>query len=103
MSALNFARRTFANGYLSSRMRCTYATRSIFAANIPWTATEEEVTSYFQAKVKVHSVLIPKKKSGKVKGYSIIEVEDEDYRKAISMFNEKQFNGRKLHLSEAKK
>ncbi|KAJ9055055.1 hypothetical protein DSO57_1008093 [Entomophthora muscae] len=60
MSLLNLAKRSFAAVRLTSELRCTYATRSFFVGNLAWATTEDQLSSHFQRKVRVHSVKLPK-------------------------------------------
>ncbi|KAJ9052102.1 hypothetical protein DSO57_1008094 [Entomophthora muscae] len=101
MSLLNLAKQSFAAARLGSGLRCTYATKSLFVANLPWATTEDQLSSFFQTKVRVHSVKLPKDMQGKAKGFGFVEVEEEDYETALSDFNEKDFNGRALFVNAA--
>ena len=74
----------------------------IYVGNLPFTIDEEGLKKLFSA-FKVEEVsLIKDKFSGRSKGFGFITIPDESAVKAIEEFNEKEVEGRKLKVSEAK-
>lgn len=77
---------------------------NIFAGNLLFEATEDDVRKLFQDFGAVDSVVIVmEKKGGKSRGFGFVEMPDtNEAREAINTLNGKMFMGRDLIVSEAK-
>ena len=78
--------------------------KKLFVGGLPWATTDEELRSHFEQAGAVDSaVIIIDKMSGRSKGFGFVEfTNDDDAQKAIDMFNDKEFGGRRLLVSEAR-
>lgn len=76
----------------------------LYVGGIPYTTQEDALKEYFAAAGNVLSaVIIMDKMSGRSKGFGFVEMETkEEADKAIEMFNDKEFEGRKLTVNEAR-
>lgn len=66
--------------------------------------TNDQLREHFsQAGSIIDAVVIKDKRFGKSKGFGFVEYDtEEDAKKAIEMFNGKDFNGRKIIVNEAR-
>src|SRR3989338_3563548 len=78
--------------------------KKIYVGGLPYSTTEDALREHFaQAGEVVSAVIIMDKMSGRSKGFGFVEMaSDEDAQKAISMFNDQDFVGRKLTVNEAR-
>ena len=78
--------------------------KKLYVGGIPYTTQEESLKEYFsQAGNVLSASIIMDRMSGRSKGFGFVEMEaDEDAQKAIEMFNDKEFEGRKLTVNEAR-
>ena len=76
----------------------------LYVGNLPYTATETELTTLFSKAGAVKSVtLITDRETGRSKGFGFVEMEnDADAQKAISMLNGTQLGNRSLTVNVAK-
>ena len=76
----------------------------LYVGGLPYSTTEDALREHFaQAGEVVSAVIIMDKMSGRSKGFGFVEMSsDEDAQKAISMFNDQDFGGRKLTVNEAR-
>jgi cold-inducible RNA-binding protein len=76
----------------------------LYIGNLPFSATEAELTEMFSQCGTVDSVrLITDRDSGRSKGFGFIEMStSEEAEKAISEFNGKELEGRALTVNEAR-
>jgi RNA recognition motif-containing protein len=76
----------------------------IYVANIPFNATEQDITDIFSDYGEVLSArIITDKFTGQPKGFGFVEMgSEDDARKAISELNSKTFMGKTLMVSEAR-
>jgi RNA recognition motif-containing protein len=76
----------------------------LYVGGLPYSTTEDALREHFaQAGEVVSAVIIMDKMSGRSKGFGFVEMaNDEDAQKAISMFNDQDFGGRKLTVNEAR-
>lgn len=76
----------------------------LFIGNLPYSVTTDDLKQHFaQAGDVVDAVVIMDKMSGRSKGFGFVEfATPEEAKKAIEMFNEKDFNGRNIVVNEAK-
>ena len=78
--------------------------KRLFVAGLPFSSTDEDIKTHFSAAGVVTLVqIITDKMTGRSKGFGFVEFEkEEEAVKAIEMFNETDFGGRKLIVAEAK-
>ena len=71
---------------------------------LPYSTQEDALKELFaQAGNVVSAVIIMDKMSGRSKGFGFVEMSSQDEaQKAISMFNDQEFEGRKLTVNEAR-
>jgi cold-inducible RNA-binding protein len=76
----------------------------LYVGGLPYSTQEDALREYFsQAGTVVSAVIIMDKMSGRSKGFGFVEMSsDEEAQKAISMFNDQEFEGRKLTVNEAR-
>ncbi len=76
----------------------------LYVGGLPYSTQEDALREYFsQAGEVTSAVIIMDKMSGRSKGFGFVEMaNDADAQKAISMFNDQEFEGRKLTVNEAR-
>ena len=76
----------------------------LYVGNLDYTVTDSQLTEMFaKAGTVVSSVVISDRYSGRSKGFGFVEMSsDEEAKKGIEMFNEKDLQGRKLVVNEAR-
>ena len=76
----------------------------LYVGGLPYSTQEAALKEYFSAAGNVVSaVVIMDKMSGRSKGFGFVEMSTNDEaQKAISMFNDKEFEGRRLTVNEAR-
>ena len=75
----------------------------IYVGNLPFSATEREVTELFATCGEVQSVALPTdRETGRPRGFGFVEMDDESARKAIATLNGRDLGGRALNINEAK-
>ena len=78
--------------------------RRLYVGNLPYSATEEQLTELFTRAGKVDNVRVMRDMAtGRARGFAFVEMaSDEDAQKAISEFHEQQMEGRALVVNEAR-
>ena len=78
--------------------------RRLYVGNLPYSATEEQLTELFGQAGKVDNVRVMRDMAtGRARGFAFVEmVNDEDAAKAITQFHEQQMDGRALVVNEAR-
>lgn len=76
----------------------------LYVGNLDYTVTDSQLTEMFaKAGTVVSAVVISDRYSGRSKGFGFVEMSsEEEAKKAIEMFNEKDLQGRKLVVNEAR-
>jgi RNA recognition motif-containing protein len=76
----------------------------LYVGGLPYSTQEDALKELFaQAGSVVSAVIIMDKMSGRSKGFGFVEMaNDEEAQKAVSMFNDQEFEGRKLTVNEAR-
>ena len=76
----------------------------LYVGGIPYNTQEDSLKEYFSGAGNVISaVIIMDKMSGRSKGFGFVEMDTkEEADKAIEMFNDKEYEGRKLTVNEAR-
>ncbi|OGJ46949.1 RNA-binding protein [Candidatus Peregrinibacteria bacterium RIFOXYA12_FULL_33_12] len=78
--------------------------KRLFVGGLPYSTTEEALSTAFSQAGQVESVkIITDKFTGRSKGFGFVEMAtEEDAQKAIEMFNGKDFEGRNIVVNEAR-
>src|SRR5258705_4600155 len=78
--------------------------RRLYVGNLPYSATEEQLTELFSRAGKVDNVRVMRDMAtGRARGFAFVEMaSDEDAQKAITDFHEHQMEGRALVVNEAR-
>ena len=78
--------------------------RRLYVGNLPYSATEEQLTDLFGRAGQVESVRVMRDMAtGRARGFAFVEMAtEEDAQKAISQFHEYQMEGRPLVVNEAR-
>jgi len=77
--------------------------KTLYVGNLPWSATEAELTSAFEAHGQViSSRIITERETGRSRGFGFVEVEDADAANIIKSMNGFQLGGRSLTVNEAR-
>lgn len=76
----------------------------LYVGGLPYSTQEDALREYFaQAGSVTSAVIIMDKMSGRSKGFGFVEMSSADEaQKAIEMFNDQEFEGRKLTVNEAR-
>jgi RNA recognition motif-containing protein len=76
----------------------------LYLGGLPYATQEAALKEYFaQAGEVTSAVIIMDKMSGRSKGFGFVEMAtSEEAQNAISMFNDKEFEGRRLTVNEAR-
>lgn len=75
----------------------------IYVGNLPFTASEEDVSALFAQYGEVISChLLKDRETGRPRGFGFVEMEDAGAAKAIEALDGKDFGGRTLRVNEAK-
>ncbi|HDL74770.1 MAG TPA: RNA-binding protein [bacterium] len=78
--------------------------KKLYIGSLSYDTTEDALKEFFSGAGTVESAsIIMDKFSGKSKGFGFVEMSTEDEaKKAIEMFNEKELDGRKIIVDEAR-
>jgi cold-inducible RNA-binding protein len=78
--------------------------RRLYVGNLPYKATDEELTALFSRAGAVDNVRVMRDQAtGRARGFAFVEMAtDEDAQKAITEFNQYQMDGRALVVNEAR-
>ena len=78
--------------------------RRLYVGNLPYSATEDQLTELFGRAGKVDNVRVMRDMAtGRARGFAFVEMaSDEDAQKAITEFHEQQMDGRALVVNEAR-
>ena len=78
--------------------------RRLYVGNLPYSATEEQLTELFGQAGKVDNVRVMRDMAtGRARGFAFVEMaNDDDAQKAITQFHEYQMEGRALVVNEAR-
>ena len=78
--------------------------KKLYVGGLSYEASEQELKEYFAQAGTVDSAnIIVDRISGRSKGFGFVEMSsEEEAKKAIEMFNGKDFGGRNLTVDEAK-
>jgi RNA recognition motif-containing protein len=78
--------------------------RRLYVGNLPYSATEDQLTELFGRAGKVDSVRVMRDMAtGRARGFAFVEMaSDDEAQKAITEFHEHQMEGRALVVNEAR-
>ncbi len=78
--------------------------RRLYVGNLPYRATEEELTALFARAGAVDNVQVMKDNvTGRARGFAFVEMAtDEAAQKAVEQFHQYQMDGRALVVNEAR-
>jgi RNA recognition motif-containing protein len=78
--------------------------RRLYVGNLPYSATEDQLTELFGRAGKVDNVRVMRDMAtGRARGFAFVEMaSDDDAQKAINEFHEHQMEGRALVVNEAR-
>jgi RNA recognition motif-containing protein len=75
----------------------------IYVGNMPFSMNDSQTRDLFEEFGNVDSVnVITDRETGRPRGFAFIEMPDEEAREAISALNEREVDGRRLNISEAR-
>ena len=76
--------------------------KKIYVGNLPFSATEDDVSQLFGQHGEVHSVaLINDRETGRPRGFGFVEMDDSAATAAISALDGHELDGRNLRVNEA--
>jgi RNA recognition motif-containing protein len=78
--------------------------RRLYVGNLPYSATEEQLTDLFSQAGKVDNVRVMRDMAtGRARGFAFVEMSsDDEAQKAITEFHEFNMDGRPLVVNEAR-
>lgn len=78
--------------------------RRLYVGNLPYSATEEQLTELFSKAGKVDSVRVMRDMAtGRARGFAFVEMAtDEEAQKAATQFDQYSLGGRALTVNEAR-
>lgn len=78
--------------------------QKLYVGNLPYSTTDSSLSDLFaQAGTVTSASVITDKMSGRSKGFGFVEMSStEEAQKAIDMFHDKEFEGRRLTVNEAR-
>jgi RNA recognition motif-containing protein len=77
--------------------------KSIFVGNLPWSATDAELSAKFSEHGNVISArIVTDKFTGKSRGFGFVDMEDSDAAKAITAMSGAKWGDREMTVNEAK-
>jgi cold-inducible RNA-binding protein len=75
----------------------------IYVGNMPFSMDESQLRGLFEEFGEVVSAnVITDRETGRPRGFAFVEMPDADARKAIEELNEREVDGRKLNVNEAR-
>ena len=76
--------------------------KKLYVGNLPFSATDDEVTEMFGQHGTVHSVaLINDRETGRPRGFGFVEMDDDAATAAIQALDGQEMGGRALRVNEA--
>lgn len=77
--------------------------RTIYVGNLPWSATEDDLTALVSPHGTVLSVRIATdRETGRSRGFGFVEVEDDHLDQAVEALQNVEMDGRVLTINEAR-
>ncbi len=77
---------------------------NLFVGSLPYSTTDDELKAHFEQAGTVESArVIVDRETNRSKGFGFVEMgSDEEAKKAIEMFHEKDLGGRNIVVNEAR-
>ena len=76
--------------------------KKLYVGNLPFSATEDEISELFGQHGTVHSVaLINDRETGRPRGFGFVEVDDDAMQTMIQALDGQDMGGRPLRVNEA--
>ncbi len=76
---------------------------NLYVGNLPWSMTEDELVSAFEAHGRILSArIMTEKETGRSRGFGFVECEDDDADKLVKMMNGTTLGNREINVSIAK-
>ncbi len=76
--------------------------KKLYVGNLPFSATEDEITELFGQHGTVHSVaLINDRETGRPRGFGFVEMDDDAIAGTIQALDGSDMGGRQLRVNEA--
>jgi cold-inducible RNA-binding protein len=77
--------------------------KKIYVGNLSWGTTDRDLEQLFAAHGEVRSAtVITDRDTGRSRGFGFVEMDDTAAADAISALNDKEFDGRRLKVNEAR-
>ena len=77
--------------------------KKLYVGNMPFSATDDEITNLFGQHGTVHSVaLINDRETGRPRGFGFVEMDDDAAQAAIQALDGHEMDGRALRVNEAR-
>ncbi|MDR2905243.1 MAG: RNA-binding protein [Helicobacteraceae bacterium] len=77
--------------------------KQLYVGNLPYSVTEDSLREVFAKHGEVSSVrMMMDRETGRFRGFSFVEMDDEGALKAIEALDGKDFGGRNLRVNEAR-
>ncbi len=78
--------------------------KKLFVGGLPWATTADDLRDLFsQAGQVTAATIITDKVTKRSRGFGFVEFDDDNAAdQAVSMFNDKEYNGRTLMVNEAR-
>ena len=77
--------------------------KKIYVGNLSWGTTDRDLETLFSGHGEVRSAtVITDRDTGRSRGFGFVEMEDQAANEAISALNDKEVDGRRLKVNEAK-
>ena len=77
--------------------------RTIYVGNLPWSATEDDLTALVSPHATVLSARIATdRETGRSRGFGFVEVEDGNLDQAVEALQNVEMDGRVLTINEAR-
>ena len=77
--------------------------KKLYVGNMPFSATDDEITNLFGQHGTVHSVaLINDRETGRPRGFGFVEMDDDAAQAAIQALDGYEMDGRALRVNEAR-
>ena len=77
--------------------------KKLYVGNLAWTTNDDSLRNAFsQAGTVVSATVMTDRMTGKSRGFGFVEMEDADAAKAVEMLNDKDLDGRRIRVNEAR-
>jgi len=77
--------------------------KKLYVGNLAWSTNDDSLRNAFsQAGTVVSATVMTDRMTGKSRGFGFVEMEDADAAKAVEMLNDKDLDGRRIRVNEAR-